>query len=248
MAFYARDSQIVILEPGDYKYQLGSADYLKLPALTALTAHSPGDMLIRLFTKYEINLQENDFPVLLLTKNETKDQLEQMIQILFEKLNVPALYLLDSSLAVLYGCGLVTGLVVDIGYKSTTICPVLDNHVQIPSKVVLPIGAKDIDNQIKKHIKLEGLELLKFKKACLVCRTGVDKIEDTSFHGKPVGFWRSSCIDVLFDPMLGGKRTMSIQEGIYEAVTAACEPPKRVMLWENIVLTGGSSQIPGIMF
>ena len=270
MAFYARDSQIVILEIGDFKSQIGMADYLKLPQLTILNPvdHQQSNLdqsksivdqldakisarksiLLSLFKKYEIDLVKNDFPVLLLTRNESKREMEQMMQIMFETLNVPGLYLLDSSLASLYACGLVTGLVIDIGYNSTRICPVFENGVLKSAIVETPIGSKDIDNYLQKETGLKGVELLKFKQECVLCSMSsieAEKVESMEFKGKKYGNIRSKCMEILFDPKLVQKHIITIQEAIGTSIKHACEGPKRVTMWENMILTGGCSEIKG---
>ena len=260
MAFYARDSQIVILELGDYKSQIGMADYLKLPQITALTPSTKQlptlatkkQLLLSLFKKYDIKIDRNDFPVLLLTKTETKAELENTIQIMFETLNVPGLYLLDTSLACLYACGLITGLVVDIGYNSTRVCPVLENGVNRSAIVEVNVGGKDVDEILLKSLKLtDPVELLKLKQAVVICAGSKQEAEQTKpvdYNGKQIGNIRAKCVEVLFDPSINNKHILSVQQAISHSIKQACEPPKRVSLWENIILTGGSSEISGLSF
>jgi hypothetical protein len=49
----------------------------------------------------------------------TKEEHERITQIFFENFNVPGLYLAEEPLMTIYGCGVVTGLVIDIGHNST---------------------------------------------------------------------------------------------------------------------------------
>jgi actin-related protein len=49
----------------------------------------------------------------------TKLEHERLTQEAFETLNVPGLYIAPQPLLTLYGCGAVTGLVVDIGHNTT---------------------------------------------------------------------------------------------------------------------------------
>ena len=46
---------------------------------------------------------------------------ERATRILFEYINVPGMFLLDQPVAALYGAGVTSGLVVDIGHTTTGI-------------------------------------------------------------------------------------------------------------------------------
>ncbi|KAJ3043290.1 actin [Rhizophlyctis rosea] len=56
---------------------------------------------------------------------------------------------------------------------------------------------------------------------------------------------RTRLADILFNPQAYGVESMSIQEACYIAVQA-CEPERRIGIWENIVVTGGGSALKGM--
>lgn len=61
-----------------------------------------------------------------------------------------------------------------------------------------------------------------------------------------IGAARMQACEVLFDPSIAGKTCMSLPQAIYASVMGV-EPPKRVSLWEGMILTGGTSEIPGMI-
>lgn len=71
-----------------------------------------------------------------------RSHLEQLAQLFFEDLQVPALYMANQPLMALYSCGAVNGLVVDIGNENTTLVPILDSNVQYSQVRRLPVGGK----------------------------------------------------------------------------------------------------------
>ena len=73
-----------------------------------------------LFRELDIKKSRNEHPVLLAVPVDwTKEEHERITQIAFENLNVPGLYIAPQPLLALYGCGSVSGLVVDIGHNMT---------------------------------------------------------------------------------------------------------------------------------
>jgi actin-related protein len=105
-----------------------------------------------MFRKHGIQVEMNDYPTLLMVPSYWKNvEIEEAIKLLFEKLNVPGLYLIDQSLATVFGCGFVTGLVVDIGHTFTTVVAVIESAVITSSKCVIELGGKDI---AKKGLKV----------------------------------------------------------------------------------------------
>jgi actin-related protein len=67
-----------------------------------------------------VKQMHNESPVMLLVPVEwSKNDAEIATQILFESFNVPGMFILEKPLAVVYGVGIMSGLVIDIGYETT---------------------------------------------------------------------------------------------------------------------------------
>ena len=73
-----------------------------------------------LLKEFNIKRSRNECPVIVTVPSSwSKAQYEQIARIFFETFNSPGLYIANHALMALYGCGSVTGLVVDIGYGKT---------------------------------------------------------------------------------------------------------------------------------
>ncbi|KAI0220483.1 hypothetical protein L0F63_006027 [Massospora cicadina] len=118
-----------------------------------------------LVRELEITLDDNDSAVLAAVPlSWPKVHLEMLAQLFFEGLNSPALYILPQPLATLYGYGVGNGLVVDIGYTSTSklllwhmtdqleLTPIVDCCIVSYGHNTIAFGTKDFDNFLLEHI------------------------------------------------------------------------------------------------
>jgi actin-related protein len=251
---YTRDSHIIVVQPGGYRYLIGSGDYTLLPLQyktpkhplhpkqhhNSTTVHPTvttdihSEMIVHLIQhhlqKLKSGLELNECPtVLTVPPSWSHSEKEAMTKTLFEIVNVPALYLIDQPIASLFGIGLMTGCVVDIGYECSSITCIVDTT--IIAQVVVPLGGKDIDELLQ--LQLNQSELL-IAKQQLECGGGKRKVMVDS------GMVEIDCevIECLFEPTRVGKSCFSVQEAIVETITS-CEPSRRIAQWENIILCGG---------
>eukprot|EP00158_Paraphelidium_tribonemae_P007030 Partr_v1_DN28082_c0_g1_i1_m57486 putative Actin len=90
----------------------------------------------------KVNLARNHSPVLLsIPSTLSRNERESIVQIFFEKFNVPGLYVAEHPLMALYGYGQrLTGLVVDMAHDSVVITPIVDACVQTSAIVQLEYG------------------------------------------------------------------------------------------------------------
>jgi actin-related protein len=77
---------------------------------------------------------------------------QQIIECLFEDLNVPAAFLGKDAALACYGCGRVSGTVVDIGYSGTIVTPVYEGYVEQKGIRSSPIGVCQMDELILKQL------------------------------------------------------------------------------------------------
>ena len=147
MSFYP--SKHIVIEPGSYTTKAGFSDYQNPPTITALTRIDQNGWkypivsgrvtdwiaLKQLWTQIlvgnlGVKLQTNQYPVLLsISSGWGRKDVERATQILFEDLNVPGLYVVEQPLASVFGCGLSTALVIDIGHHTTTVTAVVEGTV-----------------------------------------------------------------------------------------------------------------------
>ena len=85
----------------------------------------------------QIDLKDNISPVLISIPIEwPKHYREHIAKIMFEKCNLPALYIAEQPLMALYAIGYTSGIVIDFGYERTSmlknlyICIILYNKIQ----------------------------------------------------------------------------------------------------------------------
>lgn len=152
-----------------------------------------------------------------------------------------------------------TGCVIDIGYSSTTITPVFDAQVIHHSITTIPIGAADIDNYLHKLLKtanidleLEDCTLIKELYAnCSLSSKGALQYKCADYKlpsGKIINLSNtpSVCCECLFDPSIISKDCLSIQEAVHYTIQQSAEVEKRGVLWDSLMLVGGTSLIKGL--
>lgn len=74
-----------------------------------------------------------------------KSKREKLAEIMFEKYNVPLLYLINNALCAGYACALKTAIVVDSGETHTTIVPLRNGSVVLDAVVSTPLSGKVIN-------------------------------------------------------------------------------------------------------
>jgi actin-related protein 9 len=95
--------------------------------------------------------KSNDSPILFTHPSLfSADQTQLLTQTAFERLNLPAIALIPRSLASLYAVGSTTGICVDIGYKSSTITPVVDTVIYSHTIVEVKMGLKHCEAYLAK--------------------------------------------------------------------------------------------------
>lgn len=93
-----------------------------------------------------VSTARNASPLLLaISEAMSLSDRERLAQLAFEKLNTPALLLIEQPICALYGVNTLSGLVIDIGHETTNIVPILDTAVQAQAVIELPIGGKDLE-------------------------------------------------------------------------------------------------------
>ncbi|KAJ3268137.1 Actin-like protein 8, partial [Blyttiomyces sp. JEL0837] len=221
-----------------------------------------------------INRAQNDCATLLVVPiSWGMFELERLVQIMFEKMNVPQLYIADAPLMAAYGCGVLSALVVDMGHETTDIAPVIDCIVQRTAAETIAIGGVHVRKYLKKLLEADKMfindygsstvdekfltaliesdlcELKPFKEMTLPpLVNGIKRVEFT-YGSKTVtiGSARFKAFEVLFDPSLSGSSQIGIPDLIYLSITASTDNlEKRLLLWDSILLTGGLSAVRGL--
>jgi len=82
---------------------------------------------------------------------------EKLMELLFEKFNVPAMMLCKNSVAVAFSCGIRTGIVIDSGATHTTAVPVYGGYVMSGAIVSSPMGGDFILNKCEQHLSVSKI-------------------------------------------------------------------------------------------
>ncbi|KAJ8926897.1 hypothetical protein NQ314_020749 [Rhamnusium bicolor] len=112
-------------------------------------------------TCLEIGAIPKDHPILLTEPPWiTPPKREEMAELMFEKYNVPAVYLAKNASLAAFANGRPTCLVVDSGATHTSAVPVHDGYVLTQAVVKSPVGGDYLSSQCRTYLTERGIELV----------------------------------------------------------------------------------------
>ncbi|KAL1565999.1 Actin-related protein 4 [Salvia divinorum] len=91
--------------------------------------------------------------------SNSQQQREKTAEIMFEKYQVPALFLAKNAVLTSFASGRATSLVVDCGGGSTTVAPVQDGYVLQKAVSTSPIGGDFLSDCLLKSLESKGLPI-----------------------------------------------------------------------------------------
>ena len=221
-------------------------------------------------TMYDLlRIAPEEHPVLLTEAPlNPKTNREKTIEIMFEKFNVPSTYISIQAILSLYASGRTTGLVLDSGDGVTHAVPIFEGYC-IPKAIMrLDLAGRDLTNHLKDMLTERGYQFnttaereivrdIK-EKLCYVASNYEEELakakNDSSLEKTymlpdgntvTIGDERFRIPEGLFDPSLIGKEISGIQNLIFECVNK-CDIDLKKPLFENVVLSGGTTMLPGI--
>nr|XP_027071106.1 actin-related protein 4-like isoform X2 [Coffea arabica] len=89
----------------------------------------------------------------------SQQQREKSAEIMFEKYQVPALFLAKNAVLTSFASGRATSLVVDSGGGSTTVAPVHDGYVLQKAVATSPIGGEFLTDCLMKSLESKGITI-----------------------------------------------------------------------------------------
>jgi len=218
---------------------------------------------------HELRVDPEDHPVLLTeAPMNPKANRERMTQMMFEQFNVPALYISIQAILTLYAAGRTTGVVMDSGDGVTHMVPIYEGFFLPHAICRLDIAGRDLTDYLGKILMERGYtyttsaerEIVRDVKEehCYVAldyeeelRTYKESSENDRSFKLPdktvivIGDERIRCPEVLFNPALLGKESKGIDVSLYETIMN-CDIDLRKELFNNIVLSGGTTMYSGI--
>ena len=221
-------------------------------------------------TMYDLlRIAPEEHPVLLTeAPMNPKKNREKTIEMMFEKFKVPSTYISIQAILSLYASGRTTGLVLDSGDGVTHAVPVFEGYCVPKAIIRLDLAGRDLTNHLKDTLSERGYkfrttaerEIVRDikEKLCYVAEdyeTELIKSKKDSSLEKSymlpdgnkvvIGSERFRVPEGLFQPSLIGMEVSGIQDVVYDCANK-CDIDIRKTLFENIVLSGGTTMLPGI--
>ena len=217
----------------------------------------------------ELNIQSREHPIFLTESPLNPSNCrERMVEIMFEKYNVPSIFIATQAALSLFASGRTNGLVLDSGEDITHVVPIYDGSILYYDIQRLDIGGRDITHYLMKILTENGLpfittaekEIAKdIKEKCAYItldfeneRPGpIPSIPEKKYilsDGNEITLKteRFRCTEALFQPHLIGLEATS---GIHEIVGNCCNKSTditiRKELFDNILLAGGNTMFSG---
>lgn len=150
---------------------------------------------IRDFDKFEtylegkldkgLNLKISDSPLLFTEPSKhNKDHRLKLTEIMFEKCNIPCLFICKSAVLSSFSCGKSTCLVLDSGHSSTYAVPVHDGYILQNSTLKYNIGGKYVSDHLIDFMNKKGAVInpfYSFKKVRTDEETKVDYLSTEGY-------------------------------------------------------------------
>jgi len=191
-----------------------------------------------------------------------------MTEIMFENFDVPAYYLAIQAVLSLYSSGRTTGLVLDAGDGVTHTVPIYEGYALPHAIERNDLAGRDLTDHLGKLLNEVGLNLSSSaeaetvrdmkEKLCYVAldyeaemETYKNSNQNEKSYELPdgqmvtVGTQRFRCPEALFKPMMVGKEIPGFHEITYNSILK-CDVDIRKDLYNNIVMSGGTTMYPGI--
>ncbi|XP_021044331.1 actin-related protein T1 [Mus pahari] len=216
--------------------------------------------------EWELGVKPNEQPVFMtepsLNPRETR---EKTTEIMFEKFNVPALYLCNHAVGALCASACITGLVLDSGDGVTCTVPVYEGYSLPHAITKLYVAGRDITEHLTRLLLAKGYTF-----PCILNKAVVDDIKEksctVSWDNKDT---EKNCQqflseytlpdgntiqmndhlrqvpEVLFTPDHLGIHDLGISKMVCNSIMK-CDTDIQENLFAEIVLSGGTTLFPGL--
>ncbi|KAG8505465.1 Actin-related protein T2 [Galemys pyrenaicus] len=217
--------------------------------------------------EWELGVKASDRPVLMtepsLNPRETR---EKMAEVMFEGFSVPAFYLSDQAVLALYASACVTGLVVDSGDGITCTVPIFEGYSLPHAVTKLSLAGRDVTEHLSRLILASGRTF-----SCALDKALVDDIKEKlcyvalepekELSRRPeevareyrlpdgavvrIGDQLYQAPEALFSPDQLGVQSPGLPKMVSCSITK-CDADIQKTLFGEIVLSGGSTLLPGL--
>ncbi len=216
----------------------------------------------------KLGVTPGDHPVLLTeAAGNPPANREKMAEVMFEKFDLKACYIADQVILPLYASGRTTGVVLSLGEGVSTVAPIEDGSAVPNSMSRFDFAGKDLTVYLQRLLMLHCLERSYAYEAIADLENVTDLKEKMCYvafepkkykrkaapgkeHKLPdgnviqAGNELFTCPEALFQPDFCGQTHVGIHQALYKSVMT-CDADIRKELFANIVLSGGTTMLPG---
>jgi len=219
----------------------------------------------------ELGIQAEEQPMLLSEPDlNPKENREKATQIMFETFNVPSMFLLIQSKMALFGAGITTGLVLDVGHQVTRVAPILEGSTfmagiwrselageALTDSLIAMLNENNkyaVETRTHRNIVRDMKEKTGYVALSYEDEAKNAEADASSFEMKyelpdgqalSVGVERFKCAEALFQPQLIGMESDGVHKMVNNSIMK-CDAEVRQQLFGNILLSGGATMATGL--